>query len=75
MLHVRRSVLTSFDSDLCISFPVIYFFFPETKQKSLEQIDLLFGGHAAGALPEEAAAKQRAINLEDLEKQHTEEKV
>jgi hypothetical protein len=31
-------------SDLCISLPVIYFFFQETKQKSLEEIDLLFGG-------------------------------
>jgi hypothetical protein len=30
--------------DLCISLPVIYFFFQETKQKSLEEIDLLFGG-------------------------------
>ncbi|KAJ5539981.1 hypothetical protein N7513_008313, partial [Penicillium frequentans] len=28
--------------NLCVSFPIIYFFFQETKQKSLEEIDLLF---------------------------------
>lgn len=28
--------------DLCVSLPVIYFFFQETKQKTLEEIDLLF---------------------------------
>ncbi|KAI5286419.1 hypothetical protein KEM54_006802 [Ascosphaera aggregata] len=30
--------------NICISLPCIYFFFPETKQKSLEDIDNLFGG-------------------------------
>ncbi|CAG7981303.1 unnamed protein product [Penicillium salamii] len=30
------------DSDICISFPVIFFLFQETKQKSLEEIDMLF---------------------------------
>ncbi|KAJ5601723.1 hypothetical protein N7510_011257 [Penicillium lagena] len=39
--------------NLCVSLPVIYFFFQETKQKSLEEIDLLFGGRALGTLPEE----------------------
>ncbi|CAG7917564.1 unnamed protein product [Penicillium olsonii] len=29
--------------NICISFPVIFFLFQETKQKSLEEIDLLFG--------------------------------
>ena len=29
--------------DLCVSFPVIFFFFRETKLKTLEEIDLLFG--------------------------------
>ena len=57
-----------------MSLPIIYFFFPETKQKSLEEIDLLFGGHAAGALPEDAAAKQKAINLQDLESQRPQDK-
>jgi hypothetical protein len=28
--------------DLCVSLPVIYFYFPETKQKTLEEIDQLF---------------------------------
>lgn len=28
--------------DLCVSLPVIYFYFPETKQKTLEEIDELF---------------------------------
>ncbi|KAJ5643829.1 uncharacterized protein N7484_006336 [Penicillium longicatenatum] len=28
--------------NLCVSFPIIYFFFRETKQKTLEEIDLLF---------------------------------
>ena len=28
--------------DLLVSFPIIYFFFQETKQKTLEEIDLLF---------------------------------
>lgn len=34
--------------DLCVSLPVIFFFFQETKQKSLEEIDLLFGGRTVG---------------------------
>lgn len=38
--------------DLCISFPVIFFFFRETKQKTLEEIDLLFGDRVLGTIPE-----------------------
>lgn len=39
--------------DLCVSLPVIYFFFRETKQKTLEEIDLLFGDQVLGRIPEE----------------------
>jgi hypothetical protein len=44
-------------SDLCISLPVIYFFFQETKQKSLEEIDLLFGGRSS-ALQEDGVSER-----------------
>ncbi|KAF2403340.1 general substrate transporter [Trichodelitschia bisporula] len=37
----------------CITFPTIYFVFKETKQLSLEEIDLLFGERALGALPKD----------------------
>ncbi|KAL1964158.1 hypothetical protein VTN77DRAFT_7246 [Rasamsonia byssochlamydoides] len=39
--------------NVCVTLPVIYFFFKETKQKSLEEIDLLFGGRVLGTLPED----------------------
>jgi len=35
-----------------ITFPTIWFLFKETKGLSLEDIDLLFGDRALGALPE-----------------------
>lgn len=41
-----------FALDLCVSFPVIFFFFRETKQKTLEEIDLLFGDRVLGTIPE-----------------------
>lgn len=34
-----------------ITFPVVFFVFKETKQVSLEEIDLLFGERALGTLP------------------------
>jgi MFS family permease len=37
--------------NIIITFPVIFFFFKETKQVSLEDIDLLFGERALGTLP------------------------
>ncbi|KAF1812065.1 MFS sugar transporter-like protein [Eremomyces bilateralis CBS 781.70] len=39
--------------NILITFPTIYFTFKETKQMSLEEIDLLFGGRALGTLPED----------------------
>ncbi|KAL2222604.1 putative MFS sugar transporter [Thermoascus aurantiacus ATCC 26904] len=53
--------------NLCVALPVIYFLFQETKQKSLEEIDLLFGGRALGTLREDVADK-------DFEVQHVENK-
>jgi hypothetical protein len=35
-----------------VTFPVVFFFFKETKQVSLEDIDLLFGERALGTLPD-----------------------
>lgn len=47
---------------------MIYFLYPETKQKSLEEIDLLFGGRAANTISEDVmAAKERAIQMDHLE--------
>lgn len=37
--------------NLVVTFPTIWFTFKETKQVSLEEIDLLFGERALGALP------------------------
>lgn len=39
--------------NIVITFPVIFFFFKETKQVSLEDIDLLFGERALGTLPDD----------------------
>jgi len=39
--------------NLLITFPTIFFFFKETKQVSLEDIDLLFGERALGTLPDD----------------------
>lgn len=50
--------------DLFVSLPVIYFFFQETKQKSLEEIDILFGGRALGTLPEDVTSKPTAEERE-----------
>lgn len=41
--------------------------FQETKQKSLEEIDLLFGERALGTLPDDLDDKQREIELERIE--------
>ncbi|KFY22688.1 hypothetical protein V493_06402 [Pseudogymnoascus sp. VKM F-4281 (FW-2241)] len=39
--------------NIFVTFPVIFFFFKETNQVSLEDMDLLFGGRALGTLPED----------------------
>ena len=41
-----KSIPNDFAVDMCVSLPVIYFLFKETTQKSLEEIDLVFGGPA-----------------------------
>jgi len=48
-------VFASFN--ILVTIPTIYFLFPETSQKSLEDIDLLFGERALGTLPEHIEAK------------------
>lgn len=69
--------------DVCITIPTVFFFFKETKQKSLEEIDLLFGGRALGTLPENVEAKAAEAEMNKAEKtrdsyanvEHTENKV
>lgn len=46
-----KSIPNDFAVDMCVSLPVIYFLFKETTQKSLEEIDLVFGGPASGNFP------------------------
>ncbi|RAL15344.1 sugar porter family MFS transporter [Aspergillus homomorphus CBS 101889] len=43
--------------NICVTFPTVFLFFKETKQKSLEEIDLLFGGRALGHLPADVESK------------------
>lgn len=38
--------------NILVTIPTIFVLFPETNQKSLEEIDLLFGERALGTLPE-----------------------
>lgn len=69
--------------DVCITIPTVFFFFKETKQKSLEEIDLLFGGRALGTLPENVEAKAAEVELNKVEEtgvsyanvEHTDNKV
>ncbi|KAK2758976.1 hypothetical protein FQN54_003074 [Arachnomyces sp. PD_36] len=48
--------------NIVVTLPTIYFVFKETKQKSLEEIDLLFGGRALGILPEDVTEKNLEAN-------------
>ena len=51
-----------------MTIPTIWIWFPETNQKSLEDIDLLFGERALGTLPEnlEKNDANEAIQREDV---------
>jgi len=53
--------------NLCVTFPTIWFVFKETKQLTLEEIDLLFGDRALGTLPDNLDDKQRVIELERID--------
>ncbi|KAI7166117.1 hypothetical protein KC352_g25929, partial [Hortaea werneckii] len=44
--------------NILVTIPTIFFFFKETNQKSLEDIDLLFGERALGTLPEHLQGKE-----------------
>lgn len=47
--------------NLVITLPVIWFFFKETKGLSLEEIDLMFGSRALGALPSDLDEKKEEV--------------
>ena len=47
--------------DILITIPVVFFLFKETKQLSLEEIDLLFGERSLGALPKDLNKGEIAV--------------
>ncbi|KAJ4357025.1 hypothetical protein N0V95_002831 [Ascochyta clinopodiicola] len=53
--------------NLLITLPTVFLIFKETKQKSLEDIDLLFGERALGTLPDDLDDKQKEIELERIQ--------
>jgi hypothetical protein len=55
-----------------VTFPVIFFFFKETNQVSLEDIDLLFGERALGTLPDDLHKEGFATHhaAQDVETEH-----
>lgn len=61
-------------ADLVVTIPTIYLLFKETKQKTLEEIDLLFGGRALGTLSSDLSGKGlgpaqgEAVQVEKVEK-------
>lgn len=55
--------------NLCVTLPTIVFMFKETKQLSLEEIDLLFGERALGTLPDDLTKPGVA---QDVELSHVE---
>jgi hypothetical protein len=44
--------------NLVVTLPCVWFLFKETKGLSLEEIDLMFGGRALGALPSDLDEKK-----------------
>lgn len=54
--------------NIVVTIPTIFFIFKETNQKSLEEIDLLFGDRALGTLPEHLEEKdmEAAIRRESI---------
>ncbi len=61
MSWITRAILTKpLAWDIVITIPCVYFFFKETKQVSLEDIDLLFGERALGTLPADLTKGQPA---------------
>ncbi|KAL2139452.1 hypothetical protein VTI28DRAFT_5145 [Corynascus sepedonium] len=57
--------------DIVVTIPIVFFFFKETKQLSLEEIDLLFGERSLGTLPKDL----NKANLTQPETTVAEEKV
>ncbi|KAJ2894758.1 hypothetical protein MKZ38_007243 [Zalerion maritima] len=55
-----------------VTLPTIYFTFKETKGLSLEEIDVLFGGRALGALPENLKKQQHLEAEADKENRDVE---
>ncbi|KAF4630124.1 hypothetical protein G7Y89_g8015 [Cudoniella acicularis] len=53
--------------NILVTFPVIFLFFKETKQVSLEDIDLLFGERALGTLLDDLNKEGTEIGKGDLE--------
>jgi hypothetical protein len=58
-VHSQANKITHTQAfDIVITIPVVYFMFKETKQRTLEDIDLLFGERALGALPADLPLKE-----------------
>ncbi|KAH7385482.1 sugar carrier protein A [Phaeosphaeria sp. MPI-PUGE-AT-0046c] len=53
--------------NLLVTLPTIWIMFKETKQLSLEEIDLLFGDRALGMIPNDLADAEKQIEMERIE--------
>ncbi|KAK3367676.1 general substrate transporter [Podospora didyma] len=58
--------------NILVTIPVVFFFFKETKQLSLEEIDLLFGDRALGTLPDDLD-KGEVVHPEELSAEKSDE--